>query len=221
MTSFGFKLAPDFFDKRVDGKGSSQEITFWNDSTETVRYRVYVESSEEKNFDMAKWVEIYPQIITLKPKSTGKVRLFAKAPQEQPIGEYQFYFGIRTLSLPKTNSESQESQISLPINLKIKMYGYNGEIPQDVALKNYHFVKEGDEIKFKGNFINDTKNISIKSKIILSGKGMTESFRTGRIKEGTFDFDIPLQKFKNPNNIEEILILDEMTNKRIQRIKLK
>ena len=217
---FSFKLAPDYFDKRVDGKGSSQEITFWNDSTETVRYRVYIDKSEEQNIDISKWVEVYPQIITIKPKSSSKVRIFAKVPTEASPGEGEFYFGVKTLSLPRTES-GKGSQVSMPINLRIKMYGYNGQIKQNVSLKDYQFSKVGDTLNFKGNFINNTENSSIKSQVVLMGNRTNESFRTGRIKKGTFAFDIPLKKFKNAKNIEEIVIIDEMTKERIQRIKLK
>lgn len=219
VSMFAFKLSPDYFDKRVDGKGGSQEITFWNDSNESIRYRIYVESPEEGNPDMSKWVEVYPQILTIKPKSTGKVRVFAKVPAGAEGKEYQFYLGARTVAIPK-NEGGSGAQLSMPINLRIKMYGYNGESSPAVDIKNFSFIKEGEDVKFRGTFKNDTDDVSIKAKVELIGGKTRESFSTGRIRKGTFDFDVPLKKFKNPKDIKEIIITDEMTNKEIKKIKV-
>jgi P pilus assembly chaperone PapD len=214
--SFAFKLSPDCFDKRIDGRGSSEEITFWNDSMNTVRYKIYIDKGDTKS-DMSKWVEIYPKVLTIKPKSSGKVRVFAQAPAGAPKGEYNFYLGARSMAIPLT--EEKSTQLALPINLKIKMYGYNGDFTPTVDLKNYQFTNKNGKLHFKGTLVNSTENVSIKSQVVLVGSKNKEMFTTGRIRKGSFNFDIPLDDFKNPKDIKEILLIDEMSNKELKKIK--
>ena len=215
---FAFKLSPDHFDKRIDGKGSSEEITFWNDSNESVRYKIYVEKVDDGSPDMSKWVEVYPKVLTIKPKSTGKVRVFAKAPTTAKEPEYQFFLGARTIAIPK--NEGGGTQLSMPINLKMRMYGYNGDIKPLVNLKNHEFIKDDSQLKFKGTLVNSTEKASSKVQVILVGNNKRESFTSGRIKKGNFDFNIPLQHFKDAKEVKEIIIIDEMTNRELQKIKI-
>ena len=215
--SFAFKLSPDSFDKRIDGRGSSEEITFWNDSMNTVRYKIYIDKGDNAKADMSKWVEIYPKVLTIKPKSSGKVRVFAQAPAGTPKGEYNFYLGARSMSIPL--SEEKSTQLALPIDLKIKMYGYNGDFTLILDLRNYQFTQKNGKLHFKGTLVNNTENVSIKSQVVLVGSKKKEMFTTGRIRKGNFNFDIPLDDFKNPKDIKEILLIDEMSNKELRKIK--
>jgi P pilus assembly chaperone PapD len=215
---FAFKLSPDYFDKRIDGKGSSEEITFWNDSNESVRYKIYVEKVDDGSPDMSKWVEVYPKILTIKPKSTGKVRVFAKAPSTAKEPEYQFYLGARTIAIPK--NEGGGTQLAMPINLKMRMYGYNGDIKPLINLKNQQFFKEGNQLKFKGTLINKTEKASSKVQVLLIGNNKRESFTSGRIKKGDFYFNISLKNFTDMKEIKEIIVIDEMTDRELQKIKI-
>jgi P pilus assembly chaperone PapD len=211
-------LTPDYFDKRIDGKGGTQQITFINNSNNTIRYQLYIESTKDGSPDMSRWVEVYPKILTIKPKSNGKIKIFAKAPAGAKEGEYQFYLGVQTIHVPRNNGNVQ---VSMPINLRLRMYGYNG-IPQPVLeLKNYKIVQEGSQVRFKGTLVNNTKNSTVKGEVTLVGGKNKEVIETGRLKkEGNYNFSVPLTKFKNAKDIKKIIVNDAITGKELFNLNL-
>ncbi|MGL5613148.1 hypothetical protein, partial [Cetobacterium sp.] len=69
-------IHPTFFDKPIDFGGSYQEFTLFNQSSDTVLYRIYCESyKDSSNKDMSKWVNFYPRSITLAPGESGKIQV--------------------------------------------------------------------------------------------------------------------------------------------------
>jgi P pilus assembly chaperone PapD len=214
---FSFNLSPDCFDKRIDGNGGTQEITFKNDSDEPIRYQFYVDKAKDIAVDMSSWVKIYPKVLTIKPRSIGKLKIFAKAPENMPHGEYQFYLGIRSVNIPKIENNTQ---LTMPINLRLKMYGYNGAIQSNLNLKNYKVTQEGNHANFAGTLINATKGSTVQAEITLLGGRTKESFGTGRLQEGNYNFSIPLKNFKNAKEVKQIIVTDLISNRELQNVKL-
>ena len=217
ISIFAFHLSPDCFDKRIDGNGGTQEIIFKNDSNEPIRYQFYVDKAKDITVDMSDWVKLYPKVLTIKPQSSGKLKIFAKAPVTAPQGEYQFYLGIRSVNIPKIENTTQ---LTMPINLRLRMYGYNGIIQSNLNLKNYRVTQEGNHLNFVGTLVNATKGSSVQAEIALIGKNRKETFGTGRLQEGNYNFNVPLKNFKNAKDIKQIIVTDLINNRELLKLKL-
>mgnify|MGYP002964721256 CR=1 FL=1 len=72
-------IYPVNFDKRIDGIGETEEYTITNTTDKILKYRVYLESSEEN--DMSKWIQVYPDSVILKPGQEKKVKLYINSPE--------------------------------------------------------------------------------------------------------------------------------------------
>ena len=102
-------IHPTFFDKSIDFEGSYQEFTLFNQSNDTVLYRIYCEPYKDStNKDMSKWVNFYPRSITLAPGESGKIQVSVASNSKIEWGEYSAVLGVRELPL-------YEKVIKLPI----------------------------------------------------------------------------------------------------------
>ena len=160
IKSFGVPLLPMKFDKRIDGNGGYQEYQVENTTNETLRYKIY-KKPETKDLtskgivgSMDKWIDFYPKILTIPPKSRGIVKMAIKAPRNAKVGEYAARIGTSPVIIPKIGEKGEaiNAQISLPIGTEIQIFGYVGDITPKI---------EGD----------------LKEK-----KGKNGSFVTGKIK---------------------------------------
>lgn len=162
-TSFsaGFKMSPYYFDKQIDKDGGAQEYTLFNDSSEKIRYKINVTGSSQ---EMNKWIEIYPKVVTIAPKSEGKFKLFIKAPEGTKPGEYNFTIAPQPISIPvlrKTEAKKGEVNIqaTAKIGLSLPLAGFVGErgdIKKDIKFDNFKI--SGNNLSFQiinhlnGNF---------------------------------------------------------------------
>lgn len=137
VQSFATMMLPMKFDKRIDGtNGGYQEYQIPNSTDKTVRYKIYKkavsEDLEDKRIvgDMTRWIEYYPKIITIPPKSTGIVKVLIKAPPKSKEGEYVARLGTSPLPIPNTgeSGESISPQINLPIGMEMRIFGYVGDL---------------------------------------------------------------------------------------------
>ncbi|MGL4510614.1 hypothetical protein [Cetobacterium sp.] len=136
VQSFASMMLPMKFDKRIDGiNGGYQEYQISNPTDKTVRYKIY-KKPETENLSkygvvgsMDKWMQYYPKIITIPPKSVGIVKLGIKAPPGTKPGEYAARIGTSPISIPDINRSGSiiAPQISVPIGMEMQIFGYIGE----------------------------------------------------------------------------------------------
>lgn len=142
-SSFAFQIGPTIFDKRIDGEGAYQEFEITNDTFDKQRYKIDISGVENKEFK--NWVEIYPKVLTIEPKSSKKFKVLIKAPNNTPNGEYKFVVSPNAIKVPilNKNEENNKNQITLQgemtlsIALELRAYvGDLGDIKNDIQIKN-------------------------------------------------------------------------------------
>lgn len=124
------------FDKRIDGNGGYQEYQVDNPTNETIRYKIYKKSETKDLRDkgilgsMDRWIDFYPKILTIPPKSRGIVKMAIRAPKNTKVGEYAARIGTVPIAIPKAGGEAEtiNAQISLPVGTEIQIFGYVGEL---------------------------------------------------------------------------------------------
>lgn len=136
VQSFATMMLPMKFDKRIDGtNGGYQEYQIPNSTDKTVRYKIYKKAEPEDLSkygvigSMDKWMQYYPKIITIPPKSVGIVKLGIKAPPGTKPGEYAARIGTTPIAIPELNrgGNAIAPQISVPIGMEMQIFGYVGE----------------------------------------------------------------------------------------------
>lgn len=162
VQTFASFMLPMKFDKRIDGYRGYQEYQIQNSTNKTVRYKVYKKSDpkdlEVKGVvgDMTKWIEYYPKILTIPPKSTGIIKLAIKAPSKTREGEYVARIGTNPLSIPKMEESVDGGvtpQISVPVGFEMNIFGYVGDLAPKIE-GDFKTIEENGERYFKGNIKN-------------------------------------------------------------------
>lgn len=128
-------ISPIYFNQRIDKNGGYQEYEIENDSYDTVRYKVEVlpEVGDKEEFKrMKKWVEIYPKVLVVKPKSSGKVKVMIKADNNAKKGEYNFTLTPTPIVIPKIEERKNQENVALikakaPLVLSMGIDGYVGD----------------------------------------------------------------------------------------------
>ena len=147
-------ISPIYFNHRIDGEGGYQEYTIENDSFSTVRYKMgVVPVTEDKELyqKMKNWIEIYPKVLTVKPKSSEKVKVLIKSDKDTKIGEYRFRIEPQPIYIPELNEDFREKKPSsvrmrVPFVLMMEVEGYVGnlgDIRKDIEITK---IKNGIEI---------------------------------------------------------------------------
>lgn len=163
VSSYAFKIDHITFNQRMDSEdGGYSESTVYNTSLHRRRYKINILKGDIN--DGSSYIQVYPRILTLEPKSKGIIKIFAKAPRASKIGEYNFKLQFQPISIP-TLTKAKNGEISGTSNVTISpvipMKGYIGEI---------NFTKA---IKFED--IKVTKNPKGEG-VLVSGKLSNESF---------------------------------------------
>ena len=157
VQSYAMSIGPIYFNQRIDGTGGYQEYEIDNDSFSTKRYKIQVTpDTEDKKLkeQMEKWVEVYPKVLTIQPKSVGKVKVLIKAPSNTKPGEYRFVLAptpivIPTLENKKNNSKLAIIGIKAPLNFSMGLNSYVGnlgDIYKDVKIEK---LKDKSGLKIK------------------------------------------------------------------------
>lgn len=164
--TYGYmNVYPVTFDKRIDGLGETEEYTITNTTNKILKYRFYVEPSEHN--DMSKWIELYPESLILKPGQEKKVKLYINSPTDTKEGEYSATLGIKELGIPKITKEN--NLLEVYTNLKMKIYGYVGELPIKLNFKDFKVAKDKD-IKLMGKIENISKRRVDLEFLYINGK---------------------------------------------------
>lgn len=161
-TSFSMSIGPVYFNQRIDGAGGYQEYTIDNDTYNTKRYKIQVtpNTTDKKLYqEMAKWIEVYPKVLTIKPKSSQKVKVLIKAAPNTKPGEYRFILSPTPIVVPTLENKKSDSKlaavgIKAPLHFSMGLNAYVGtlgDIHKDLII---------DKLKYK-----DGLKISLDNKL--------------------------------------------------------
>ncbi|WP_101474371.1 hypothetical protein [Fusobacterium sp.] len=223
ISSYAFRLDNIIFNQRIDGPdGGYRESYIVNDSLEKVRYKISVLPGNEK--DGSKYVQVYPRVITVEPKSKGVVKIYAKAPSSIEKGEYHFKLQFKPIVIP-TLAKAKDGKITGTANIQISpiidMKGYAGEIDFKNVIK-FEDIKVENNLNGKG--------------IIVTGKLSNDSFAgidfgaeaygfndffygaayIGNVEKETKNKFIKLSfsQIKKPSDLKKIIFYRTPSNKR-------
>lgn len=222
--SFSFNISPDGFGKRFDGIGGFQEYILKNNTGKTIRYRFkIIPGSKDKS--MHKWIEFEPKYMTIKNGESKKLKLFAKAPEGTPIGDYNFYLGAESVTIPgiiNSKEGSVTTGATIGININIEMLGWVGNLPAKLKLDNYKIYEKKGKVNIKGNVNNHTEKRFVRYIIeVIGNKGERTTIYGGVLPAKTNqNFDIELPDFKKKSDIWKIEVRETLDRTLLQTIKL-
>lgn len=161
IQTFAAFMLPMKFDKKIDNDSGYQEYQIENSTNKTVRYKIYKKTEPEDMKgdgivgDMTKWIQYYPKILTIPPKTTGIVKLAIRAPKGTKPGEYVARIGTSPLAIPSVgdNQEAVSPQISVPLGSEMRIFGYVGDIAPKIE-GDFKTVEVEGEKFFKGTIKN-------------------------------------------------------------------
>lgn len=212
--AYAFKLDSIDYNQRMDKDGGGyKEFKITNNSTAKQRYKIEVLKGIEN--DGSKFVEVFPKVITIEPKSSSRFKVFSNAPATAEKGLYDFQLNFKPVVIP-TLTKGKEGVISgqSSINLApvVQMYGYVGEINFQEALSFEDIVIEknsnGEGIVLKGKLFNNSYAF-IEMGIELFGAGdtlLTGKYLTtmGENRKGKEIVEV-FEKIKNPKDVKKIV----------------
>ncbi|MGL5349687.1 MAG: hypothetical protein ACRDA0_03865 [Cetobacterium sp.] len=213
-------IHPTFFDKRIDFNGSYQEYTLFNQSSNTVLYRIYVEPhSKGSNKDMSDWVNFYPRSLTLKPGESGKIQVDIASKKKLEAGEYSAVLGIRELPIYEKVVSEKGAGLSILTDLKLVLNGYAGDINPNLQFSNLNVDINKNTITLNGSVKNIGKRRG-KYELYL------DEYFLGNLRiHSNEKLDLNALDFKYSGEIKnklkkELLIIDYIDKKPIGKIKL-
>lgn len=207
-------IGPIYFNHRIDGEGGYQEYTIDNDSFSTVRYKIeVVPVTEDKELyqRMKDWIEVYPKVLTIKPKSNGIVKVLIKADENAKVGEYKFSIKPQPVYIPKLNEETIDKKLSsvkirMPFVLMMEIDGYVGslgDVKKDIEIMK---IKNGVEI------VNHLRRaVVLELRMDTKEKTWSEIIKLGKGKK-------VVKEYKK--GIREIRIMDVDSQEEIGKIEL-
>ncbi len=117
--SYGYiNIYPVKFDKDITN-GATEKFKLYNRTSEERRYRIYLEKNSDK--DMSKWIEIYPQSISLKPLEEKELRILVNPPENTEKGEYRAKLVVKEVTVPKKEEIKKTKLMTI---FKLNMKGY-------------------------------------------------------------------------------------------------
>ncbi len=212
VNTYAMTMGPIYFNQRIDGAGGYQEYEIGNDSFSRKRYKVQVTPDTENKkmkAEMEKWVEVYPKVLTIPPKSIGKVKVLIKSPPNTKPGEYSFVLSPTPITIPTLENKKNDSKlatigIKAPLHFSMVLNGYVGNlgnIYKDVKIEK---LKDSDGLKVK--ITNDMKReIALDILVtdnktryrdllkIKTGKTIEKTYKNGKkleIKEASTQLEI-------------------------------
>lgn len=189
-------ISPVNFDKRIDGIGNFQEYKINNITNKTLKYRIYKEAGEGN--DMSSWMEIYPENLTLNPGQEKKIKVYINSPSNIPKGEYNAILGIKEIGIP--TKENPKGTLEVFTNLKLKIYGYIGELNPKLDLNNIKVQKGKNKEEFQmfGKIYNKS-NRRIDIEVLLGNSEQKYLIGEKRLRKGE-ELDLKNLKSLNMNN---------------------
>lgn len=159
INAFSFRLDNIVFNQRMDvAEGGYRELYLSNSSLTKKRYKINILKGNKN--DGSSFVQVYPKVITVMPKSKGTIKVFAKALPNTKQGEYDFRLQFKPISIPTIAKESQgkiEGTSNVSIAPIIEMKGYVGNIDfeKELTFKNISIMKGDKGIVVKGELSNN------------------------------------------------------------------
>ncbi|MGL5413961.1 hypothetical protein [Cetobacterium sp.] len=161
ISSYAMSIGPIYFNQRIDGAGGYQEYEIDNPSFGVKRYKIQVSpetSDKALKQEMKKWVEVYPKVLTIPPKGTGKIKLLIKASPKAKQGEYKFILEPIPITVPVLENKKSDSKLasvslsaSIQFSLGLNAYvGNLGDINRDLKIEKVE-TKDGLKIKTVNN----------------------------------------------------------------------
>ena len=212
IAAFGFEFGPLGFDKRIDTGEGYGEFTYTNSSDEVIRYKINIFSTGKEN-DISNYVSVYPKILTIKPQSVGKVKVFIEAPPILKNGIYSFMMGSENVSVPFLQ-KNQKGRIAPAVSLKtsigLEMQAYVGEIKENFEIFNEKIIaKKNEDGNLKCYYTAKLKNktgrgYEIGIGFVDSANSLINVESKGRINNnGEMDIDIQI-----PELAKELVFYD-------------
>lgn len=220
--SLAFHVSPDGFGKRVD-EGAMQEYTFKNNTGKTIRYRFKIHPGKDGK-SMHEWIEFEPKHMTIKNAESKKLKLFVKSPKGTPVGDYNFYLGVESITLPNALQGTKEGTAAagstVGISINIEMIGWVGDLPAQLKLEKYDFYEKNGTLHMKGFVNNKTPQRFVRYMIdIIGNNGNRETFYGGVVSaKDTRNIDIPLPKFKKKSDIWKLEVRETLDQNLLQTI---
>lgn len=213
-------IHPTFFDKSIDFEGSYQEFTLFNQSNDTVLYRIYCEPYKDStNKDMSKWVNFYPRSITLAPGESGKIQVSVASNSKIEWGEYSAVLGVRELPLYEKVIKENSSGLGILTDLKLVINGYAGNISPKLAFSNLNLEINPNKISLNGivqNLGERRGKFELYIDDYFLGNLRIHSKESLNLKDLKFIYN-GNHKLKSKKNL---IIIDYITKKTVGKIKL-
>ncbi|MGL5918306.1 MAG: hypothetical protein ACRCYM_03575 [Cetobacterium sp.] len=220
--ALAFHISPDGFGKRVD-EGAVQEYTFKNNTGKTIRYRFKMLPGKDGK-SMHEWIEFEPKVMTIKNNESKKLKVFVKSPAGTPIGDYNFYLNVETVTLPNTIGNTKEGTAAagstVGLSLNIEMIGWVGDLPAQLKLEKYELKETNGVLHLKGFVNNRTEKRFVRYMIdIIGNNGQRETFYGGVVgAKKTRDINVPLPKFKKKSDIWKLEVRETLDRNLLQTI---
>lgn len=118
--SYGYiNIYPTEFNKNIK-EGVTESFKLYNRTERAVKYRVYLEG-DGSDEDMSKWIEVYPQSISLNPLEEEELRISVTPPENIKSGNYRAKLVIKEVEVPKSKKKEGVKFMTI---FKLKMRGY-------------------------------------------------------------------------------------------------
>lgn len=221
---FALEISPTMFEQRIDGSGGYKEFVVANNTNTTLRYKLTIYPGSGKDRDMSKWTEVSPKILTIKPGKTGTLKIFTKAPNNIPDGEYNYILSLKTMDLPKLPGETNEvaSAAKLNFDFRLEFTGYAGDLKPNIELINpiVSTNKSGQTV-VTGTIVNKTSKRGIYCAVnVMSGdQSLINSEIRIPVNEKK-EFTLPLKSGIKKSDVTGVIIRNLEDNKELIKKRL-
>lgn len=224
---FAFELRPTMFEQRIDGKGGYREFTLKNSGKTTLRYKLTILPGLGKYKDMSKWTEISPKVLVIKPGKSGKIKVFAQAPEGTSAGDYSFVVSFNMVDAPKLPHETSKIEPTAKVNfdIHVEFLGHVGDEEPKITLTQPAITVNNDKsITVKGKIKNSTETRGVYCAYdVLGPNGIisTQEIRVPKNSSKDVTITITDPKFKK-GDIKAVQVRDGKDFKNVldeQRVK--
>ncbi len=216
---FALELSPTMFEQRIDGSGGYREFVVANNTNTTLRYKLTIFPGSNKDRDMSKWTEVSPKILTIKPGKTGTLKIFTKAPNSIPEGEYNYILSLKTMDLPKLPGETNEiaSAAKLNFDFRLEFTGYAGDLKPNIELINPVVSTDKDGLTIvKGTIVNKTPKRGIYCAITVMSGNQSLTYSEIRVPvDEKKEFTLPLKAGVKKSDVTGVIIRNLEDNKEL------
>ena len=221
-------IYPLTFDKRIDGVGEVEEYTITNITDRSVKYKITLDKNSDKN-DMSDWIEVYPKSMALQSGEEGKIKVYINSPKGVNKGEYSAVLHIEELKVPRFENNNEKKLIKdrnlkIYTNLKMKIYGYVGELEPQVQSENIKFELLKEQMDLSG-IIKNSSDRRVYIEVLIGNEKEKYLLTEKRLRVGE---RLNLKDINLLSNVEDlkdkrleyIYILEKRSEKLLGKIKI-